>query len=394
MRKRIPVLLLVVLLVALAVPAPHRISSIAQSVSAAPAEPIRVGLNLPLSGPVGFLGQDERDGYELALEEINRKGGVLGRPLRLFYADNQCSPTEGVNAHRKLLDLDKVVVTIGGACSSATLAFMPLVEQARVPNLVQSATNPEITRRAGVGGNVWIFRLNVDDSIMAQTFSKVLAEKAKTVVMIAANNDWGRGAVAAYRPHFEELKVNFLGAEYFEQGQPDFRPILTKVKGQNPQALLLIMESRDAATMIRQMKEMGWTPRPLLFARGSVVTPEFAKAIKDDCSLGDGIVEATLNANGIYPEFDRAFEKKYGHEPHLSSGLAYAALNAVARAIQAGGAATPHAIRIGFTKLNYVDPIMGPVKFDKYNQNHPNMVITTMRECKVQLLQVVPTQAK
>jgi branched-chain amino acid transport system substrate-binding protein len=354
-------------------------------------EPIRVGINIPLSGPVGFLGQDEKLGYELALEEINAAGGVLGRPLQLFYADNQCNPTEGVSAHRQLLDLHKVVVTIGAACSSVTLAIMPIAEEAQIPNLVQSSTNPDITRRSGIGGNIWNFRLNVDDSIMATHYSKLIAEKASSVVMIAANNDWGRGAVAAYQPHFEQLGVEFLGAEYFEQGQPDYRPLLTKIKAQDPEALLLIMESRDAATLLRQMKEMGWEPRPLIFARGSVVTTEFAELIADDCSLGDGVMEATLNANGIYPEFDRKFEEKYGHPPHLSSGLAYSALYAVARAIEAAGSAEPAAIREGFTKLDYEDPIMGKVKFDEYNQNHPNMVITTMENCQVKLLQVIPT---
>jgi branched-chain amino acid transport system substrate-binding protein len=226
---------------------------------------------------------------------------------------------------------------------------------------------------------------------MATHYAKFLADSAGSVVMIGANNDWGRGAVAAYEPHFEELGVDFLGAEYFEQGQADYRPMLTKIKEQNPDALLLIMESRDAATLVRQIKEMGWDPRPQIFARGSVVSTEFAEAIEDDCSLGDGIMEATLNANGIYPEFDQKFEEIHGYAPHLSSGLGYAALYLVANAIENAGSTETAAIRDAMEQLDYEDPILGVVKFDDHNQNHPNMVVTTMQDCEITLLEVIPT---
>jgi len=353
------------------------------------ADPIKIGICKPFSGPVGFIGNDLKPGFEMALEEINGAGGVLGRPIELRYADNQCNPTEGVNAARKLIDLDKVVAIIGGACSSATLAAMPIIAEAKIPQLTLSATNPRITQMAGKGGNIWQFRLNVDDSIMAKTFAKVIGEKAKRVVMYAANNDWGRGAVKAYTEEFKPLGITLMSAEYFEQGQADYRPSLTKVKGMKPEALLLIMESRDASVLVRQMKETGF--RPTIFARGSVVTTEFAKAIRDDCTMGDGISEATLNAYGANPEFDQKFEKKYGQKPHLHGGIGYTGLHVMAKAIQLGGKAEPEAIRQGLMKLNYTDKTMGPIKFDEYNQAHTSMFITVMQNCQVKLLRIVPT---
>lgn len=356
------------------------------------AEPIRIGINKPLSGPVGFLGQDEKPGFEMAKEEINAAGGVLGRPLELFYGDNQCNPTEAVNAVRKLIDLNKVVVVIGGACSSATLAMMPIIQEAKIPQLTLTSTNPRITQMAGVGGNIWQFRLNVDDSIMAKTFAKIIAEKNKKVVMYAPNNDWGRGAVGAYSAEFKSLGVTLQSAEYFEQGQADYRPSLTKVKGMKPDALLLVMESRDASILARQMQESGF--RPTLFARGSVVTTEFGEAIRDDCTLGDDIMEATLHAYGVNPEFDKKFEKKYGSKPHLGAGIAYTGLKALAKAIELGGKVEPDAIRQGLKKLNYMDPNMGPIRFDDNNQAYTWMVITTMKNCQVKLLKIVPTEKK
>ena len=353
------------------------------------AQPIKVGVCKPMSGPVGFLGQDAKLAFEMAKEEINAAGGVLGRPLEIIYGDNQCNPTEAVNAVRKLIDLDKVVVLSGGSCSSATLAMLPIIQEAKIPMLTLSATNPRITQMAGVGGNIWEFRLNVDDSIMAKTLSKMIAEKNKKVAMFAPNNDWGRGAVAAYTGEFKNLGMTLQTAEYFEQGQSDYRPSLTKVKGMNPDALLLIMESRDASILVRQIKEIGF--KPTLFARGSVVTTEFAKAIRDDCSLGEGIMEATLSAYGVNPEFDQKFEKKYHEKPALMGGLAYTGLGVIVKAITLGGKAEPDAIRQGFKKVDYVDKIMGSIRFDDHNQAHPWMTITTMKNCQVILLQVLPT---
>lgn len=356
---------------------------------AAAQEPIRIGINKPFSGPVSFIGQDEKVGFEWALAEINAKGILGGRKIQLFYGDNQCNPTEGVNAARKLIDLDKVVAMISGACSSATLAIMPVIEEAKIPNLTISSTNPRITQMAGVGGNVWQFRLNVDDSTMAKTFSRVIAEKAKTVAMFGPNNDFGRGAAAAYGEEFKKVGVRLLTVEYFEQGTADYRPQLTKVKSMSPQALLLVMESRDASVLVRQLRESGM--RPTLFARGSVVTNEFAKAIRDDCSLGEGLVEATFGANGISPAFDRRFEQAFKQKPHIHHGISYSGLHALARAIELGGKAEPDAIRQGLKKLDFTDPILGPVKFDDHNQAHTNMALTTMSECQVKLLKVVPT---
>lgn len=353
------------------------------------ADPIRIGISKPFSGPTGYYGQDMKMGLEMAKEEINGAGGILGRSLALYYADNQCNPTEAVNAVRKLIDLDKVMAVIGGACSSATLAMMPVIQEAKIPMLTLSSTNPRITGMAGLGGNIWEFRLNVDDSIMAKTLGKLISERAKKVVMYGENNDWGRGAVKAYSEVFKDLKVELQSAEYFEPGQSDFRPSLTKVKGMNPDALLLIMQARDAEVLVRQMKETGF--RPIMFARGSVVATEFAKAIKDDCSLGDGIMEATLNAYGKDPEFDKRFEKKYGMQPHWHSGVGYSGLKVLGKGIEAGGKAEPDAIRQGLKKLNYMDESLGPVRFDDHNQAHTYMLIITMQNCQIKLLKTVPT---
>ena len=102
-------------------------------------------------------------------------------------------------------------------------------------------------------------------------------------------------------------------------------------------------------------------------------------------------MEATLNAFGANPEFESKFEKRWGDKPHFHGGIGYTGLHVLAKGIQAGGKAEPDAIRQGLKKLNYMDKTMGPIRFDDNNQAHTTMFVTTMQNCQIKLLQMVPT---
>jgi len=267
---------------------------------------------------------------------------------------------------------------------------MPIVEKAEIANLTPASTNPDITRRAGVGGNRWQFRLNVDDSLMARHFAKYIGEQAKSVTLLAANNDFGRGAVAAYKEEFGKVGVRFAGEEYFEQGQADFRPTLTRIKGQNPEAILLVMEGKDAAVFIRQFQEVGMKQK--IFARGSVVTAEFIEALGKDVQFGEGIQEATLWAIGQDSELDNAYKVRWGTPPKAHGAMAYYAMLAMAQAIQNSGKTNRAGIRDALQALKVELPGLGSIDFDDHNQAHPNVVITQLKEGKVTLLKKIPTK--
>ena len=96
-------------------------------------EPIPIGYVGPLTGSVALLGNEALKGATLAMEQINAAGGVLGRPLKIFAADNKCNPAEAVAATRKVITRDRVVASIGQLCSSATLAAMPIYESEKIP---------------------------------------------------------------------------------------------------------------------------------------------------------------------------------------------------------------------------------------------------------------------
>ena len=361
--------------------------------SHAAASPLVIGVDAPLSGAVAYMGQNSMMGATLAAEQINRAGGVLGHPIQFAKADSECTPGPAVTAARYLIDQQNVNVIMGDNCSSAVLAIMKILPRAQVPELVVSATNPKITDMAGVGGNPWVFRLNVSDAVMAKAYSKFVAQRVHSIAIFATNDDFGRGAVAAYQADFAPLKVKVADVEYYDHGNADYRAQLSRVQGLKPQALLLIMESADAAVFVRQVHELHM--RQTLFARGSVVSAEFLTDTKDAPSLGNGIMEASLwsiqEPNKLNVAFVRAYEKRWGIAPADDSATWYYGVRSIANAVRASGQTTRTGIRNGLERVNYEDGI-GPVKFDAHHQAHTNMEISTIVNGKIKLLAVLGTR--
>ena len=125
------------------------LSTISLGFSGAHAAEIKIGFPGPITGPVQFLGQHMKWGAELAIEEINEKGGVLGQKLSFIMEDSKCAAPEAVAGTEKMLSRDQITVIMGDICSSATLAMIPIVERAKIPMLVTISTHPGITEKAG-----------------------------------------------------------------------------------------------------------------------------------------------------------------------------------------------------------------------------------------------------
>jgi branched-chain amino acid transport system substrate-binding protein len=103
------------------------------------AEPVRIGITTILSGPMADRGQSEQYGAQLALNRVNEAGGVLGRPIEAYYADNACDPAIGVPAAKRLIEQERVAVLIGALCTPVTHAIMPVVDQAKVPLVIATS---------------------------------------------------------------------------------------------------------------------------------------------------------------------------------------------------------------------------------------------------------------
>ena len=357
--------------------------------------PIRVGFASAMSGPSAITGEGVRWAGTMVVEEINARGGIMGRKVEASFADNQGTPGGAVSAVRRLADVDRVDVIVGQTHSGACLGAMPVVKEIGVPMVIESCSNPKIRELAGKGGNEWVFRVNTDDEIMANTFARYIAKQGvKTTSVLAQNDDFGRGAAAAYQAAFKKAGVTLLSTEFFDRGQADYRPLLTRLKRVNPESLLLVMLASDGSIFMRQFRELGLTQK--IYARGSLASAEFLGMVKDTPTIGDGIVEAGYWLAGMDPDWDRKWEERWKVPVRIHGSLAaiafrHAVVPAVEIALKKHGKADRAAIREALTQVDVKDTPIGPIKFDANHQAWINMILIEMRGGQLRILEKLLT---
>jgi branched-chain amino acid transport system substrate-binding protein len=361
----------------------------------AQAPPIRVGFASAMSGPAAITGEGVRWGATLAVEEINAKGGVMGRRLEAYFADNKATPGEAVSAVRKLADVDKVDVIVGQTHSGACLGAMPVVKEIGVPMVIESCSHAQIRQLSGKGGNEWTFRVALDDEIMAYTFARYMAKQGvKSSSILAMNNDFGRGAASAYDAAFKKASIKLASTEFFDPGQPDYRPVLTRLKRAGADTILGIILASDGAPFMRQFRELGLTQK--VYSRGSLVSAEFLHQVRDNPKVGDGVVEAGYWVTGLDPEWDKKWEERHKVPPRIHGSLAaitlkWAVVPALEIAQKKHGKIDRATIRTALTEVDVKDSPLGPIKFDANHQAWINMILLEMQDGKIRIVEKLPT---
>jgi branched-chain amino acid transport system substrate-binding protein len=357
--------------------------------------PIRVGISTRLTGRAALIGDGDRKSVMMAVEEMNAGGGIAGRPIEAIFADNRGVPSEAVSAARKLVEVDQVVAIVDSAGSSGTLAVMPILPELRVVNLAKTSTNPQIYAMSGVGGNPWSFRMNLDDEMIADVYAAFIAQRVRSVSILAYSDDFGRGAAAAYRPRLATRGVRVVSEDFFDRGIPDYRPLLSRVKRLNPEGILLVMTAGDAMVFVRQFAELGMTQK--VFSRGDIASPEFVASIKDSPQIAEGWMEATLWAEGIDPFYERRYRARWNSDPIIHGAMAYYALRYVLAAAFEDAAARQgridrDTVRQSLSRVNVSTPI-GTIWFDDHNQAYPNLYIIEIRSGRVVILRSLRVSA-
>jgi branched-chain amino acid transport system substrate-binding protein len=358
------------------------------------AQPIRVGFSSAMSGPSAITGEGVMWGATMAVDEVNAKGGIMGRKVEVYFGDNKGTPGEAVSAVRKLVDVDKVDVIVGQTHSGACLGSMPIIKELQVPQVTESCSNPKIREMSGKGGNEWQFRVNIDDLMMANAFAKYIAKNAKTVSIVAQNDDFGRGAATAYDAAFKKSGVKLVSTEFFDRGQSDYRPLLTRLKRSNPESLLMVMLANEGSVFMRQYRELGLNQK--IYARGSLATAEFLGQVKDNPSIGDGIVEASYWTAALDPEWEKRWLERWKTPVRIHGSLAalafkYAVVPAIEQAIKTTGKADRKSIRDALTQIDVKDTPIGPIKFDEYHQAWINMILIEMRGGQLKIIEKITT---
>jgi len=330
--------------------------------------PIQLGFYGPQSGDIATLGEMARDAAILAVDEINKRGGIDGRQLKLVVEDSQCKPTGGTNAVNKLINIDKAVAIVGGLCSAETAPAAPIAQEAGVPMVVYCASAPGITK---VGDR--IFRVYPSDTFQSQfaadyTFNTL---KKKNAAMLYVKNDWGQGMHDGFVEKFKELGGAVVFDESFLQENRDFRTQLTKIKAAKPELLVFYSYTEAAIPGLKQAKELG------------IKVPILGGDAFDDPKIGEeakGAAEGvmyTVTQLNIPDDFKVKFQAATGREAKICGPHAYDAVRILAGVIEKVGT-DRKMVRDELAKTKDYEGVSGKITF-----NEDGDIMDTAYEVKV-----------
>jgi branched-chain amino acid transport system substrate-binding protein len=208
------------------------------------------------------------------------------------------------------------------------------------------------------------------------------------------NNDFGRGAATAYDAAFKKVGVKLLSTEFFDPGQPDYRPVLTRLKRASPESITAIILASDGAPFMRQYRELGLTQK--IFSRGSLASAEFLYQVRDNPKIGDGVIEAGYWLTGLDPDWDKKWTERYKVPPRIHGSLAaitlkWAVVPALEIALKKSGKADRQTIRAALEEVDVKDSPLGPIKFDANHQAWINMILIEIHDGQLRVLEKLPT---
>jgi len=223
------------------------------------AEPLKIGLVTALSGQSALAGEAISRGAQVAIDEINAKGGLLGgRMLELVRRDDESNPAKGVVAARELIFKEKVALIIGGLDTPVAMAIVPLVNQEKMPFVDPWAAGTAITKN-GANPN-YVFRVSaVDESVdigMLGYAQKTF--KSAKPGMILINNPWGESNEKGLKDALAAKGVAPAGVEKFETNDVDVVPQLTRLKAAGADTLFLVANVGPSAQVVKSLDRMGW----------------------------------------------------------------------------------------------------------------------------------------
>lgn len=337
---------------------------IAMAIPATAAEPIRLGVIQPLTGPVAYDGQIYVNTVKMIVEDMNAKGGLLGRPIQLVVEDGACVPAQSVNAAEKLVVREKVVALLGAFCSTSSAAVMEVAKKYKVPHITGISTAASLTEQ----GNPYFFRAVATTPMLANAFGPEIPAvlKAKRFAFLVINDDWGRTMAASYPKALEHGGGQTVGTEFFQQSDLQFLPLITKIKGLNPDAIVLAANTQHAAALSKQIRELGLTV-PLV-AEGAWTSESYLKLAGDSSENVYGLVEYVHTIPGeLNGAFVKEFQTRFNGNPTKFAGAAHNVIHIVVDAIKRAGSDDPEKIREALEKTDY-NGLVGNIKFNEKHQ--------------------------
>ena len=346
---------------------------------------IPVGQFASLTGAQASFGQSTDKGVQLALEEINAAGGVLGQPLRVITKDNQSKPGETSTAVRELITRNKVVALIGEVASGRSLEAAPIAQRSGIPMISPASTNEKVTETGD-----HIFRVCFIDPFQGTVCAKFARKLGvtKAAVLTDVSKDYSLGLAKSFEKEFTAGGGVITGKQSYSGGDKDFSAQLTAIKAGNPQVVFLPAYYTEAPLIIRQARQLGisvpfiggdgWDSPELVAVGGPSV---------EGCYFSNHFSEQSTDPRVV--AFVDAYRKKYGGNPDAMVALGYDSLRLLADAMKRAGTTDPAKVNTALASTKDFPGVTGKITLDEHRNPTKPAVMLQVKDGKFAYVETV-----
>ncbi len=338
---------------------------------------IKIGLVAPLTGDVKTFGESTRNGFMLAIEEVNAAGGINGKQIKTFIQDDKNDPTEAQNAGSKLINQDGVKLIIGSVSSKCSIPLSEVCQDASVVMITPTSTNPKVTIREDGSRKDFVFRACFIDPFQGMVAAKFALENLKaksTAILYDVGNDYVKGLAEFYRDNFIQGGGEVLVYESYQKDDTDFSALLTKVKQANPDILYIPDYYNKVGLIAKKAREIG--VKSILMGGDGWDSPEMLN-IGGDAIVG-GYFTNHYSPADPRPEVQNWVNKyrtKYGSTPDALATLAYDATLLLLEAIKRANSDNPVKIKEALQSIKDFKSVSGNISLDEYGNPIKSAVI-------------------
>lgn len=330
--------------------------------AAAEQEPIRIGVILPLTGPLALDGRYIRMGAEFAERFINDRGGVLGRPIKLIFEDDTATPSGAVLAYKLLVSRDKICASVGPWYSTMAFAVAPVAEELKVP-FTTGSVNPQLTRR----GYKWVFRTRATDEVTAKVAAEFAVRelKARRIAIIHDTDEYGRGAAEIIQAYLKENGITPVIVQRYTTGDKDFTGQVMAFVRSRPEVIIAWGHQTEGGLWLRQARELGVDAA--VVGSSSYALPVFlqlAGKYAEGVHAVTEFVAPTTEQRPHMQEFIRLYYEAYKEYPEIFACGIFDQLNVIVQAIRNAGSTDPAAIREGILSIKDYPALVSTLNYE------------------------------
>lgn len=340
---------------------------------------ILIGEFSSMTGNEASFGQSTNKGIRMAFDEINSKGGIKGKKLKLITYDDQGKPEEAASVVKRLITQDKVMAVIGEVASSRSLAAAPIAQQYKVPMVTPASTNPKVTQ---VGE--YVFRTCFIDPFQGKVGAKFAIENLKlkkAAVLRDIKNDYSVGLADVFAAEYKKLGGEILTDMSYQAGDVDFKAQLTQIKSKNPEVLFIPGYYTEVGLIARQARELGIKATLI---GGDGWDGEQLHKIGQEAINGQYYSNhyTTESTDPAVQDFIARYKAKFNETPDAMAALGYDAARIVADAVQRTDVLTSDKIKEEIAKTKDFAGVTGKITINEERNAVKSAVIVQVENEK------------